>query len=220
MTISFKNDNDVIVYSLQKIISYARHNQYNFLAQSVWLISSIIGLQQGLIIYIDNLKVRSDNKIFTSRYEKSILAKPSNSSLHIHPSRVTQIQTFDGDYSDSREETISTTKSDIHNEVIEHCEAFLGQSKKESKAIGRKKRQASKSIKRKANKSNPVKNHKTQTEGIDINELRPRKAAGECQRCAWPRDRIGGHKTLECFRWKRLDKGTAPFPKNTRYTKD
>jgi len=56
MTISFENDNDIIVYALEKIISYARELQYIFLAQSVWWISSIIRLQQGLVVYINNLK--------------------------------------------------------------------------------------------------------------------------------------------------------------------
>jgi hypothetical protein len=56
MTITFESDKDVIVYALEKIISYARNNQYIFLAQSIWWISSTIGLQEGLVIYIDNLK--------------------------------------------------------------------------------------------------------------------------------------------------------------------
>jgi len=54
MTITFDNDNDVIVYILKKIISYAEDTQYIFLAQSVWWISSMIGVQQGLIVHIDN----------------------------------------------------------------------------------------------------------------------------------------------------------------------
>jgi hypothetical protein len=66
MTITFESDKDVIVYALEKIISFARDNSYIFLAPTVWWISSIIGLQQGLVIYIDNLKIRSnlttDNK--------------------------------------------------------------------------------------------------------------------------------------------------------------
>jgi hypothetical protein len=60
MTITFESDKDVIIYALEKIISYARNNQYIFLAQSVWWISSIIGLQEGLFIHIDNLKARSE----------------------------------------------------------------------------------------------------------------------------------------------------------------
>jgi hypothetical protein len=57
MTITFENDNDLIVYTAEKIISYARENQYIFLAESILWISSIIGLQQGLIVHIDNLMI-------------------------------------------------------------------------------------------------------------------------------------------------------------------
>jgi len=60
MTISFENDNVIIVYALQKIISYATDNQCIFLAQSVWWVSSIIELQQGLIVHINNLQIRSE----------------------------------------------------------------------------------------------------------------------------------------------------------------
>jgi len=62
MTISFEIDNEVIVYALAKIISFARANQYIFLAQSICWISSIIGLQPGLITYIDNLHSRSEKE--------------------------------------------------------------------------------------------------------------------------------------------------------------
>jgi hypothetical protein len=62
MTIIFGNDNDVMMYALEKIISYDRDNQYIFLAQSIWWISSILGLQQGLVIHIDNLKARTDSR--------------------------------------------------------------------------------------------------------------------------------------------------------------
>jgi hypothetical protein len=222
MTITFESDKDVIVYALEKIISYARDNQYIFLAQSVWWISSILGLQQGLIIHIDNLKVRSDIR------EPVEIPKPFNPAeeLNIHPDRVPRIQDTDNDYIDSEPDSVSTTETDIHNEVIDNCEAFLQQSQEERKSIGRKTRQDSRVIKaridrknrRKANK--PLKTFGTQTEGIDGSELKRRKAAGECQRCAWPQDRKGSHKTLDCFRWKRVEKGTAPFPKNTRYHKD
>jgi len=49
MPIIFANDNDVITYALEKIISYAKDNHYIFLAQSIWWISSIVELQQRLI---------------------------------------------------------------------------------------------------------------------------------------------------------------------------
>ena len=45
MPIAFETDNYAIVYTIERIISYARKSQYIFLAQSVWQIASIIGLQ-------------------------------------------------------------------------------------------------------------------------------------------------------------------------------
>jgi len=59
MTISFENDSNILVYALEKIIAFAKSNQYIFLAQSVWWISSVIGLQAGPVNYIDNLRTRS-----------------------------------------------------------------------------------------------------------------------------------------------------------------
>jgi hypothetical protein len=44
---------------LEMIISFARDNHYIILAQSIWWISSIIRLQPGLVIHIDNLRNRS-----------------------------------------------------------------------------------------------------------------------------------------------------------------
>jgi hypothetical protein len=58
MTITFGNDSDVIVYALEKIISFARENQYLVVANCVWWIAGIIGLDSGLTIFIDNLESR------------------------------------------------------------------------------------------------------------------------------------------------------------------
>jgi len=60
MTITFDHDTKVIVYALEKIISYASENQDILLAQSVWWISSITGLQQRLVVHIDNLRNQSE----------------------------------------------------------------------------------------------------------------------------------------------------------------
>jgi hypothetical protein len=58
MTITFKNDNDVIVYAFEKVISNARKNQQIFVAHCVWWLASIFGLEQGLVIHTDNLQKR------------------------------------------------------------------------------------------------------------------------------------------------------------------
>jgi hypothetical protein len=58
MTITFENDNDVIIYALEKVIAYARRTEHIFVAQCVWWLASIIGLEQGLINYVDNIQSR------------------------------------------------------------------------------------------------------------------------------------------------------------------
>jgi hypothetical protein len=217
MTITFESDKDVIVYALEKIISYARDNQYIFLAQSSWWISSIIGLQEGLVIYIDNLKAR---EVVDKPELRSVSVVPG-----IHPDRIANFLNSEDSYNTSEGDSVSTTESDIHNEIIDNCEAFLAQSQEERKAVGRLTRQVSRRVEKKADRiakrkaKKPIRTFGTQTEGIDGHELRRRKAAGECQRCAWPQDRKGSHKTLDCFRWKRIEKGTAPFPKKKNHNK-
>jgi len=60
MTITFENDSEVIVYALETIISFARENQYLFMANYAWWIAGIIGLDSWLIIHIDNLEARKE----------------------------------------------------------------------------------------------------------------------------------------------------------------
>jgi hypothetical protein len=230
MTIPFKNDTDVIVYTFEKIKSYATDTQDIFHAQSVWWRSLIIGLQQGLITHIDNLKIRSDIENFeiqpAQHFGSNILdsAEVNVPDIYsaIHPSRLAgQLESDDISLS-SRDELLGTTQSNIHNKVIEKCDLLLEQSNKKRKAIGRKTPQASRVVKQKAQRQakKTIRTFGTRTAGIDGSELTRRKAAGECQRCAWPKDRKGSHKTIDSFRWKRVEKGTAPFPKKKRYNKE
>jgi hypothetical protein len=54
--ITFGNENNIIVYPLDMIISLARDHHYIFVVQCIQWIASVIGLHQGLIIHIDNLR--------------------------------------------------------------------------------------------------------------------------------------------------------------------
>jgi hypothetical protein len=101
MTITFENDNDLIVYALEKIISYVRNNHSIFLAQSIWRISSIIGLQEGLIIHIDNLEAR---EISNQPQELSEASKQSE-LLNVHRNRCGRIQSSAEDYFDLESES-------------------------------------------------------------------------------------------------------------------
>jgi len=64
-----------------------------------------------------------------------------------------------------------------------------------------------------------VKTFATQTDGISQDELNRRKKARECMRCAWPADRKGNHKSVDCYRPVKLDAGMANFPEAKEYQK-
>jgi len=61
MTVTFENDNEDIVYALEKVICYARDNRYLFIAQSIWWIASVIGLSKELATHIDKLRIRFES---------------------------------------------------------------------------------------------------------------------------------------------------------------
>jgi hypothetical protein len=151
------------------------------LPQGIWWISSIIRLQDGLVTDIDNLRIPSH--IGRSEELRSI----SNTDPHVHPSRIARINSTNSNHKHSMNKSVRTSEADIHNEVIENCERlFKKQSEQERKAIGRGTRQASRIIKKNAEK--PIRTYGTQTEGIDGSEFRRRKAASEYQRYASPRE--------------------------------
>jgi hypothetical protein len=56
MTITFENDNNVVVYALEKLIMFAKLHDYIFVAHCIWSLASVMGPEQGLIIHIDNLQ--------------------------------------------------------------------------------------------------------------------------------------------------------------------
>jgi hypothetical protein len=61
MTITFDNDSDVIVYALEKTISFVQENQYLFVANCAWWIAGNIRLDSGLIVHINNLAFRQND---------------------------------------------------------------------------------------------------------------------------------------------------------------
>jgi hypothetical protein len=58
MTLTFTNENDVIIFALDRIIQFAKNHQYLFVANCAWWIAGVIGLESGLITLIDNLESR------------------------------------------------------------------------------------------------------------------------------------------------------------------
>jgi hypothetical protein len=95
MTITFENENDFIVYALEKVISYARRTQQIFVAHCAWWIASVIGLEQGLVIFIDNLESRNEVTVTLEEPEVSPARNeafvPLQSIGEVHPDRVSNI---------------------------------------------------------------------------------------------------------------------------------
>jgi hypothetical protein len=213
MTISFENENDVVVYALEKLISYARNNNYIFLAQTVWWISSIIGLQEGLVTHIDNLRERESKN------------RPRKNPKE-EPPRGIQINISEG--------SISPIPRDIQEDqrqdrVIKECEEYLKDSRRlrdiaALKATGKtltgfinptaisKKRLKKKN----QGEKKQVEIGNQRLAGIDEKEITRRRKAKECLRCAWPANRKGSHWEAKCRKPIKLDPGSASFlRKNT-----
>jgi len=143
MTITFENENDVIVYALEKIICYARKNQYIFVAQSVWWIASIIGLTDGLVTHINNLRVRSETNRAPLEIEQlsseielaSALQDHLNIDIEgsrVHPERIPQ---FDNTVSDNHEVESSEPELDRATSILQSAKRFIGKSQKERRAL-------------------------------------------------------------------------------------
>ena len=60
MPITFESDHDTMIYALECVIAYARRTQQIFVAQCLWWVASIIGLEQALVSHIDKLQGRRD----------------------------------------------------------------------------------------------------------------------------------------------------------------
>jgi len=154
MTLTFKNHNEVIVYALEKIIDYARKNQYIFVAQSVWWIASMIVLTEGLVIHIDNIRIRSKaDQVPTSEVKqipsvKEVSATPrelqadlknSNSTSYVHLDRISRINQ---DSDNCRSEN-SDSELNQASRVIKETREFLNKSRKERKQLRGKQDQLS-----------------------------------------------------------------------------
>jgi hypothetical protein len=92
MTITFEHENKVIVYALEKIISFAREKQYYFVANCAWWIAGVLGLESGLIIFIDNLKDRESKRLPEEPTTglRVISATPRDIARNVSPGDVTQ----------------------------------------------------------------------------------------------------------------------------------
>jgi hypothetical protein len=211
MTISFENDTDIIVYALEKIIAYARRTQQIFIAQCIWWLALVIGLEPGLVNHIDNLHGRT---VSGGPLQPRDNPPATQSPLPEEP----------------KEERL-----DI---VLKECEEYLKESRRLRDIAALKSKGTtwsgrinptpiSKKILRKdrssRNKGKGTQQHKegkenyTKINGISDNEIKRRKEIDECLHCAWPSDRKGNHQVKDCIRPIKIAKGTVAFPKERNH---
>jgi hypothetical protein len=176
---TFTKDNDVIVYTFEKVLSYARRNQQIFLAQCIWWLASVIGLDRGLIIHIINLRLREEIDKSECRNESELLNDTSTSCELEQP--------------------------DI---VLNECEEYMHESQQlrdianlrtamKAKTSHINPIKASKRIlPRSTRKAQSSGNNISKTEGIPESEINRKKLAEEWLRCAWPINRKGGHRVV------------------------
>jgi len=170
MTITFEYDNDVIVYALEKIIAYARRTQHIFVAQCVWWLASIIGLEQGLVNYLDTLQSREEVSTAAEALSREIpcaevdedtkgIRKPREESItprHI-PGDPRTSAALDSVHLDRRDQ-IQVSDSDINSpdidgfrpeDIVEGTKKFNSLSRKERKAVNRRSRKVTTPITKK-----------------------------------------------------------------------
>jgi len=203
MPITFENDNDVIVYALERVIAYARQTQQIFIAQCVWWLASIVRLERELVSHIDKLQ--------TERNANPQEQLPRETS------------TIPRDLAEDRR----------INQVLDDTEQYLRESRRqrEIKALkvsgttstGRiNPTRISQNYLKKSQRVPKVdttsrEGYFSKTEGIESSELSRRKAASECLRCPWPSDRKGNHRVRNCRRQIKLDTGTAEISNKEKY---
>jgi hypothetical protein len=125
LTITFENDNDVIVYAFEKIISYARKTQQIFVAQCVWWLASIVGLESRVVNYIDILR-KQEEVLSQDQLSEEVHRVPGQYQYRqqIRPDQLPQV---------SRGEAVSTVPRDLTEDqrldrILESTERVIQES--------------------------------------------------------------------------------------------
>jgi hypothetical protein len=206
MTLTFENDNEVIVYALERNIAYARRTQQVFVAQCIWWIASIIRLQLSLVTHIDNLQGRMVDNQRSREGDPEPLSSTGYQAVSPIPRDLTKDQRLD--------QILEDAEKAIQQSLQRRWENKKGQinplaSTKSLLKKDRKNRKQFKNIR--------LQKEYPKTEGIEPSEVERRKVAGECLHCAWPSDSKGSHRVKDCIRPIKLSKGTASHPKAKEY---
>lgn len=172
----FQMEYNVLVYSFQRIIRFCQEHHYLFAAQCVWWLSSLLGLQGGLVIHNENPRIR-DN---IGGREVSVTPQDTETDSGIPLPKVPH----------QPSQNLNWVSEPLQQTWTGHVN--LSPTSKSQL------RRARKSQLKRARKFLKIM-HSIQMDRLDLIELQRRKAAGECQRCALPSNQEGAQRTTECF---------------------
>ena len=229
-TVTFESDNEVIIYSLEKIISHARETQYIFLAQSIWWIASIFGNMEGLVTYIDNRQLRFEASQVPIQREATpkatnlgrweVSAIPRDIQEDPRPRNKTN-RFCSNTWSEASDTKDFNTNG--QDNVLWDCEEFIKTSRQQQRIALKKTNDKTTSrcinplmVSKRALRTKKEKSHK-ETEGISATEIESRKAEGDCLHGAWPSDTKGAHWVKDCWRPIKFNHGTASFAVRKQY---
>jgi len=143
MTITFKDEKDVIVYALERIICYARDNQYIFIAQRVWWIASVIGLTEELATHIDSLRIQVEKSQIATKEDQLPSEKHSSVLPQEHPSTETPEEYIHADRlfqidRDSKSQAAENSQDERVQSIIQSGNKFVHKSRKVRHALKQK----------------------------------------------------------------------------------
>jgi len=182
MPVTFENDKDIIVYALECVIAHARRTQQIVVVQCVWWSSSIIGLERELVFHIDRLQGEKDTTP-QEQLPREVSATPRDFA---EDQRIDQVL-------DNTEQYLRESRQ------LREIAALKTSGTTTTGRVDPLKR-SKKSLRSTQRISKDVATNKDscKIEGIEVSEIRRRKAADDCLRCAWPSDRKGNHRVKDC----------------------
>jgi len=131
MTITWENDTNVIVYALEKIISFARMNQFIILAQRLSWISSIIGLQSGLFIRINNLQTQIEAPFWEPDQINTNCRTRDISSTPLDLQEESRLCSAIRQTNNSEPSDMEISDTEHQDKDLQECEEFLTSSRRQ-----------------------------------------------------------------------------------------
>jgi len=166
-------------------------------AQCIWWLASVLGLQEGLIVHINTLAEGIPEKLRQDQMDPEELLNDQQAA--------------------TSKELMVTNNPEALRRLLVDCERVLQESRQFQriailKATRRTKLGLINPLKSTKNVLRSSREDNIKTEGIEAEEIFRRMSIRESLHCAWPADWKETDMVNDCVRPIKLDKGTAVYP--------